>query len=368
MGRTSITETNRSSDQPDQFPRLKLKTGEVARVLVPDDENAWMEWVHSMRAPIIGDDGAAVMTTKKRKNGDLYEDYDYGFVGQRICLGDSSVVEDKGVDPARCPACQAAADGIQDMTPVRRFAVPIIRYKAMKPSAAAPLQNPPSAEILVWGLTQRMYNKLLDVKPEIQDLLEIPDGQSFHLRAADIVIECEDGDWQRLNFRAPLRPAHANAKVGELVRELWGNAENRPTDEQLQAACGRAGDRAYMVIDVDDVRNRWRKAEGGGASDPTGGGSLTEGLDQLADDLLGPATDPLADHPGGTAEFAKPEDRAAVAAAEAADPFAEAPAPAAPARQAPDDLFGDAPAPAPAPAAANGSAAKVQSFDDILGG
>src|SRR5580692_10623347 len=129
MPRTSVSETNRSNDQPDQFPKLKLKTGEVARLLVVDDENAWMEWVHSMRAPVIGENGKAVMTNKKRKNGDLYEDYDMGFVGQRICLGDPSVVEDKEVDPARCPACQAAADGIQDMKPVRRFAVPVIRYK-----------------------------------------------------------------------------------------------------------------------------------------------------------------------------------------------------------------------------------------------
>jgi hypothetical protein len=137
MPRTSVSETNRSNDQPDQFPKLKLKTGEVARLLVVDDENAWMEWVHSMRAPVIGESGKAVMTNKKRKNGDLYEDYDMGFVGQRICLGDPSVVEDKEVDPARCPACQAAADGIQDMKPVRRFAVPVIRYKAVKPSVTS---------------------------------------------------------------------------------------------------------------------------------------------------------------------------------------------------------------------------------------
>lgn len=385
MPRTSVSETNRNNEQPDQFPRLKLaNTGDMARLLVPDDENAWMEFVHGLRAPTIGDDGKAVIVPKKKKNGDFYDDYDMGFVGQRICLGDPSILETREIDPDRCPACAAAKDGIKDMKPQRRYAVPVIRYKTVKLSDVSKLQNPPSAEILIWALTQGMYNKLLDVKPEMRDLLEIPetgeDGKplEFHLRVADIVVVCEDANFSRLGFKAPLRPAHRNARIAELVRELWGDQANRPSDIQLKQACGREGDRSYMMIDVDQVRDRWRMAEG--LADPTGGGSLSGNLDaglgDLADDLLGPATDPFDGHPGGTAEFAKPEDRAAVAAVEASDDlFADsAPAPAAQAaaETAVDDLFssdGPAAAGAAVPAAAsNGSAPKVQSFDDILGG
>ena len=386
MGRTSITENNRSSDQPDQFPRLKMTTtGEVARLIIPEDgvtlkgeepreAGPWMEWVHTMRAPNLDEQGRGILVSKTRKNGSSYDDYDTGFVGQRLCLGDPKVLGSDEIDPDRCPACAAAKDGVKDMKPERAYAIPVIRYKAQKPTVTQPLANPPSADVLIWRIGQRMYNKLLDGKADIANLLEIPDGQDFHLKAADIVVYCEDGGWQRLVFKPPLRPAYrANERVGQMIAELWGDPANRPTDAQLKAACGRDGDRAYMMIDVDDVRNRWRKAEGG-EPDPTGGGSLTSGLDLLADDLLGPESDPLAGLPGGMAEFAQPADQASVAALEAGgDPLgsdlAAAPVTETAAAQAVvDDPFGDAPAPAPEPAApANGQAPKVRSFDDILG-
>jgi hypothetical protein len=400
MPRAALDETLKSAGQVDQFEALKLQTGEWARLLIVDDDNAWWEWVHALRAPVLDDSEMPIIIDKPRKDGSTYPDYSMRFVGQRICLGDPAVVEDKGMDPERCPACASAARGVKGMSPERRFAVPVIRYKtrdnSKKSGGPVDLITPPQAEILVWKLSQRMFNMLMDCKGEIRELLEIPDGQKFNLRAADIVVYCEDGGFQRVVFKAPKRPAYrADAAVAALVKALWGEVDNRPTDAQLKAACGRGSttgeDREYMVIDVETTEHAWRQAERYGKDGTrradTGEAPVSGGdgrpLEQQLDDLLG--DDPLAGHPGGMAEFAPRAE-----AVRAADPLAQDADDRAAAASAADDIFGEAdpavgttrePAraaapvadpladdlgPAAAPAAASNGSGKVQSFDDIL--
>jgi hypothetical protein len=376
MPRAQLTDSYKGGEQVEQFDSLKLTTDEYARMLIASDEG-WWEYVHSMRAPVIADDNMPVIVTKTRKDKSTYPDYDMGFVGQRICLGDPSVVEKQKMDADRCPACASAARGIAGMEPVRRFAVPVLRYTT-KNKRTTDLQNPPSATILVWKLTQRMYNSLMDVKREIRELLDLPADQAIPLRAADIVVFCEDGDWQRILFKAPMRPAYRHPEVGQVIKVLWGDESNRPTDAQLKAACGRDGDREYMAVDVKQVEERWATAERYGKDgtrrpDPAGTGAVSSSQDLAVgiDDLLGdtPGADPLAGHPGGLDEFAP---RTAPAPAVVTDPFSDAsfgaPA-AAPAAAAVADPFGDGPpaaAPAAAPVPAAVGAGAVQSFDDIL--
>jgi hypothetical protein len=366
MPRAAISETLKTADGVDQYDYLKLDTGEWARLLVIDDENAWWEWVHSMRAPVIDDEDMPVMVNKTRRDGSSAGlDYSMGFVGQRICLGDPAVVEDKGLDVTRCPACESAGRGTKGMAPERRFAVPVIRYKCKKRNSTD-LQSTPGGDILVWKLGQRLYNQLIDNKKAIRELLEIPEEQkTFPLRSADIVIECEDGNFNRLAFKPPMRPAYRDPKVFEWV--IW------PTDAQLKAACGRDGDRDDMVMDVQSVEDRWRKAERAGKDgvrrpDPTGNGPVSSG--QPSQDVDASLTDLLADHPGGPDEFAS---AASAGPAVSDDPFAEtapavaAPAVAAPAVAAPPaDPFAEDAQLVPAGAAAPAASGRVQSFKDIL--
>ena len=388
MPRAQLNETLKSSGLVDQFESLKLTTGEFARLLIVDEDEAWWEWVHSMRAPVLDDADMPVIIDKPRKDGTTYSDYSTRFVGQRICLGDPSIVEDKGMDPDRCPACAAAHRGVKGMSPERRFAVPVIKYKtrdnSKKGGGPVDIVDPPQAEILVWKLTQKMFNALMDCKGEIRELLNIPADQGFNLRTADIVLYCEDGGFQRVIFKAPKRPAYrADQEMGRLIAALWKNVDNRPTEAQLRAACGRVGDREYMLQDVEATEYGWRQAERYGkdgtrrpdAGEAPASGNGDKPLDQQLDDLLG--DDPLKGHPGGLEEFAPRESGQEAAAAGdifgEADPAAAAaqePAPAAPAQ----DLLGDDPladtAPAKVPAAAgaangNGSG-NVQSFKDIL--
>lgn len=388
MPRAQLNENLKSNDAVDQFDALKLETNEWARLLIVDDENAWWEWVHSMRAPVLDEDDLPIIIDKTRRDGTpAGKDFSMGFVGQRICLGDPSIVEDKGLDPDRCPACAAAARGIKGMSPERRFAVPVIKYKTRDNSrrggGTVDLQNPPQAEILVWKLTQGMFNKLMDTKGEMREVLDIPHGQEFPLRAADVVVFCEDGNFQRITFKTPRRPAYKqDAAVAELVKALWGEKLNRPTDDQLKAACGRVGDRDYMVIDVERVEHRWTIAERVGLNgtrrpDPTGSGAVSgqsQDLDKSLDNLLGetstagleefaprggdgsaaPADDFFGEKDpavGATREAAPAVDSVPAAPAEPADPFGE---------DAVDSV------PASAAAGAPAGSGKVQSFTDIL--
>ena len=381
MPRAQLNETLKSAGTVDQFESLKLTTGEYARLLIVSDEGYW-EWVHSMRAPVLDDDEKPVIIDKQRKDGSTYPDYSTRFVGQRICLGDPGIVEDKGMDPDRCPACAAAHRGVKGMSPERRFAVSVIRYKTRdntkKSGGPVDIVDPPQAEILVWKLSQKMYNNLMDCKNEIRELLEIPAEQPFSLRAADIVVYCEDGGFQRVVFRAPKRPAYRQDQaMANLVKALWGNEDNRPTEAQLKAACGRVGDREYMLVDVEATEHGWRQAErygkDGTRQPDAGEGALAGGgdkpLDEQLSDMLG--DDPLDGHPGGLEEFAPKADRAASASTpDTDDIFGESdPAvgttrePAA-ASHADDPLADDTLVTAGA-AASNGSG-KVQSFTDIL--
>lgn len=380
MPRDAISEKLVSSDRVEQFDALKMVTGEWGRLCVVRDDS-WWEYVHSMRAPVLDDEDMPVTEEKKRRDGSSAgTGFFMGFVGQRICLGDPAVIEDKKMDPARCPACASAARGTAGMAPERRFAVPVIKYKCKKRSGTD-LPDTPGGDVLVWKMNQRAYNELVtDNKKAIRELLDLPEDKEFPLRAADIVVFCENGDFSRIVFKPPMRPAwndprdpERSARYAQWIKGVKNDASLWPTDEQLKAACGRDGDREYMVIDVERVEDRWRKAERAGkdgtrrpdtADGPVSGGQEQPDLDKTLDDLL-------TEHPGGLGEFAGAKPAAPVVD----DPFAEdatyamatGQQPAVPATPA-DPFAEDAalvPAAAPATAGSNGSG-KVQSFDDLM--
>jgi len=391
--RVTINEMNRTGDGAEQFPSIKLDTGEFCRMLLPEDD-AWCEWVHEIRAPQIDEAGLAVMEVKHRRDKSTYNDYSFRFIARRICLGNPAVLDDQGVDGANCPACASALRGTRDMRPTRRFAVPVIRITTKNIRSTEP-RNPVGAEILIWKLTAKMYDKLLDVVPQIRDLLELAPDAEFHWRRADVVIKCEDGGWQRMEFQPPMRPAYgANKALADLIKGLWGEHANRPAGEQLRDACGRAPDRAYMSQEVADAEAAWRKATDAGTAampDPVGeaamGGAGQQDLDAGLENLLdsttpaaaaaspnGPNAGPVdemdpfaaeaAKHPGGLDEFGPRDSNG-----HPAQPAAEAPA-------SDGDLFAEtssAAQPAPEPATvgappASPAAPQASSFDDIMNG
>ena len=376
MPKASLTAgAHRDDASVDRFDELKLDTGEVARIWIPDEGAAWMEWVHLLTLPVFEENGAPEMTEKTVRKM-VRTVIENTFLGSPICLGADEVVAEQGLDPDRCPACagikkmlDAGVTYADDMRPQRRFAIPVIRYNTSSKKSTQ-LMNPPGGRIVVWRLSQWTYRKLDDSRTKIVDLLELEGGvEKTNFKLVDLSVQCESAAFgQKIGDISALRPAWRNPEVKELVRVLWTTPENHPSEAQLKAACGRDSGREWMKRDIEDAEEAWTRAVHWGDNGPLdssktnrmsgGGANGHRPLDEALDSLLGegPPSDPLADHPGGLAEFGGQ-------AAQAPDddlfgPAASAPPASAPAASWPsdDDLFGSAPA-AAAPAAAAPAAA-----------
>ena len=396
MARQSLASAAGDTGQPDRFEALKLERGDTHRLWIPDEDYAAMEMVHNLRAPVFGEDGKP-LTTEKTVRGGVKNVFDLenGWIGSPICLGDpAAYAAGQELDTANCPVCagvesmiKAGIGDARDLLAQQRWAVPVIRYVPVsKTDPSRGLRRPYSAEILVWRLSQWSLRQVNGIRGQMAELLEV-DQKVIKLQHCDILVKNENG-FQKIDKIWPARCAwrhdsDAGREVKAVIAALWGVVENRPTDAQLRAACGREPNRDFLAVDIEDAEERWHRAWNYGktpAPDPTGGGPLAGGTPASLDDGL---TDLLADHPGGVAEFA-PRNGSPAAAAVTEDPFADlaaSPAAASPASSMADP-FGDA-APAAAPAAASvladpfGDAApaapaaaavgEVASFDDIIG-
>jgi hypothetical protein len=400
----------------DRYDQLKLDKDEVARLWIPDQKKAWREYTHTLRVPLFREDGSPLMGTKTIR-GIERPVIETDFLGRPICKGDEETLKSQGLDVDKCLACamikRLVDDGITeavDMKAQLRLAVPVIRYTTLKRTEPAPLQTPPGGSILVWAMSGWTYKQLDETRGQMAELLSTPEKDvlkdQVKLSMCDLAIHCDNKAWQKYDRIWALRAiwqhqSEGGRQVKAFIAALWGNEENRPTDEQLRAACGRDSTLEWLARDTEDVEWRWRKAHGASSpagADPTGGGALALGTNSLSasidglsasldsDDLFAPsalADDPLDGHPGGMAEFAAPDQQPALAAAAPLPPAPDddlfggpadvPPAPAAPA--APVQAPAAAPAVAAPPAAAQAPAAPApaapgtaKSFDDIFEG
>lgn len=390
MPRTSLTAgAHRDDSRPDKFPQVKLERGEGRRLWVPDENIAFMEYRHSIQAPVFDETGQPLKTEKKVR-GSVRTVYDMsyetgGYIGGPICLGSPETVQREKLDPDGCPACagvkrllDAGITDAMDLRPLPRYALPVVQYATLSKTDITKLRNPPNADILIWALSQWSWAQVDGIRGDMAEILGIEDLQKVKLQMCDILISNENG-FQKIDKIRPAKRAWAHdsdfgREIRAVVQKLWLNAENRPTDEQLQAACGRPVDWMLVDQDIRDAEERWHRAENwgkGGPADSSAGGYLSNGQQAASlDDGLGllddlpPAGDPLADHPGGLDEFADRSQRKAPA--DDGDIFG--PSESAPARAAAGDgdIFDDAP-PAPSkPARDLGE--DPSPGDDLLGG
>jgi hypothetical protein len=326
MPRTSLTAgAHHDEGRPDKFPQVKLERGEGRRLWIPDEDIAWMELRHGLKAPVFAENGEPLKTEKKvRGSMRTVYDMDEGYIGSPICLGDPDVVRAEKLDPDGCPACAGVKRlldaGISDALDLRampRYAVPVVQYVTASKTDLTKLRTPPSADILIWALSQWSWEQVDGIRGQMAEILNLEDAAAVKLPMCDICVSNQNG-YQKIDNIWPLRRAWAHdsdfgRKVKAVVQELWMTVENRPTDEQLQAACGRKADREYMDQDIRDAEERWHKAENygkGGPADTSGGTYLANGqkVDNLGAglDLLEGEPVPesvMAEHPGGLAEF-----------------------------------------------------------------
>jgi hypothetical protein len=257
--KVSLNDKTSASTGPDLFEKLELSTDEVARLIIPVDD-ADRVYVHTLEAPVVSG-GEVKMETKTRKDKSTYEVIATSFVGRRQCLGDPDVMKAHGgIDEDNCPMCAAAKElGVPELIPEPRFALPVIRVTCTSKTSSEP-QDPPGAKIYVLTLTAKQYSGLVSNFDSIRELYDWGPEHPVKPNQADIILKCEDGDWKRYLWEAPKRRSWSeqkNPELNSLIKRLWGNVANRPTDEQLEAAIARPADRKWVEIDLAKVTDAW---------------------------------------------------------------------------------------------------------------
>lgn len=297
MGRVGFTTENKGKVVDFNFPKLKLKNGEKARIIV-GLEDPVMEYVHTLRKPTIVDGAPVIKPVTNEKTGVVTQEYQKDFVGNPICLGDEAIIADKGLDPAHCPACALAKEH-PDMAepPKRRFAMHVVRYRTKANSFN--VQTPFSVELLVWSFTDMVFNKIVDAKEEWGDI-----------RKHDFLLgPCTNETFQKFDI-------NVGAEATWLTNDEWRTIvaqtfkENQIPD--LTVAVGRQVQPEWMKQDVQQILEAWRIAK---KTSDSGAGSTSSLGDDL-NGLLGKDSAPddgIEKDADGWAKSADPETEAALA-------------------------------------------------------
>lgn len=363
MPRVSHTTQVKAAGEVDRFPRLKLATGEKARIWLP--EEPWMEYYHRIEAPKI-EDGEVVMEVRTGKNG-TYEAPLMQWIGNAFCLGKTGTPEEPGplmlagIDPENCPACESASRQTGVQPPQQRFACNVIKYKVRgRGQNPYDLVSPVSAEILVWAYTGRIHGMIYDLAAE-------RDGD---LKRCDVRIELEEtpgaDKFQKIKTIATIdKPALSDSKVRDYVVELWRDPDNRATDEQLRDAClGRDVARPVMLDMVRRAERQYRDANRDGGSgegeSSAADAGFNGGLDQGLDALLDSSPAETADHTANGATTTSTDAPAADSPSGTESPSAETANGSDPAREqavsaAADEMFGPSSGSSEPPAPSNGN-------------
>jgi hypothetical protein len=264
MGRVAFTSENKVNIVNFDYPKLKLKNQEKARVLV-GLESPVMEYVHTLRKPIIENGRPVIVINTNEKTGVESKEFKKAFVGTPICLGDESILADKGMDPKNCPACALAKEH-PDMAdaPKPRYAMHVFRYLT-KAGTFTPSQ-PFAGQLLVWSFAGTIFNKIVEAKEEWGNLLEhdlqLGPCTNEGFQKFDIAVAAEAA-WQK---------SEANA---EYVKTTF--RENQIPD--LTIAVGRKVQAAWMKQDIEGIQEAW--AQVSSAPRSSGGTSSTS----LGEDL-----------------------------------------------------------------------------------
>ncbi len=271
--RRAFSAANKIESQT-EYPKLKLKLGEVARIAILEEPLA--AYVHTFRMPRLDELGRPKMRTAERKDGTTYQDYVKDFTGRPLCLGDESLLEENGVDAKNCPACAESVRGNLIKTPDLRMAVHVFKYNT-KPGSAE-LMPPFSGQLQVWGFTDTMFNKLADMAEE-----------SGPFSDHDLKIgKCTDETFQKwenilLLKNAAYKQSTADHKMVDDMFEF-----NKAKD--LAYHCGSKWPREKMEAELDKVRERWAVVKGESApTKPKDSEDLYSSMGNLMDKGAKPA-------------------------------------------------------------------------------
>jgi hypothetical protein len=291
MPRIGFKTENKTASGAPQFPKLKLKVGEKARIII-GLEDAHMEYVHTLRKPIM-ENGKPKMERDQKGNLKMEK----AFVSRPLCTGDQDVLEKKSLDPENCQMCALAKeDSEMGEAPEMRFAVNVFQYRTK--SGSHEVQVPFSGEVVVWAFPASKFNKIIDIADEFGDL-----------KNHDIVLgPCENEMWQKFDIngspKAVWRETDDNTKF---VVESF--KENKFAD--LALACGQRKEQRWLDKDIQDIRDAWAEVRRAGSSSPANEAGLDDDLNSLIDSS------------GAQNRWAEPEEAAEAVATPAPAPAAK---------------------------------------------
>jgi hypothetical protein len=286
MGRVTFSNENKKVTTNYDYPKLKLKSGERARILLLEDPV--MEYVHTLQKPTIVN-GKPLTIEAERRNGEKYTDYKKDFVSRPICLGDESILASNGSDPKNCPMCALAkSDPDATKAPMRRFAMHIVRYKT-KPGTVE-VQTPYGVDVVVWSFTDKVFGQIVDFKEEWDDL-----------RKHDMTLgPCTNEMFQQFDINVG---AKAEWLMDKDRQALTAEAFKNNQIEDLSIACGSRKEKRWIEEDIASIIEAWAVVNGSPAqeeSDAAISANLDTDLSSLLEDTpaaktSAPASDPLAD-------------------------------------------------------------------------
>jgi hypothetical protein len=278
------------------FPKIKLALNEIARVVCMEPGPVY-EWVHNLQKPKFSaiDGKPKIVWLKKKDSEEQYQDYDMEFVGTPICLGDPDVLDEKGVDPSKCPACKLSVDEDYVRPPSRRFATHVLQYSTK--IGTPNLSTPFSVQTRVWSMSEGRFAQIVQVLSEFST-----DGSAVDPRKIDLILgACTSANFQNYAIKAA-RECALIASKENLERGMMTFKENHASD--LSAFCGRKSTLQYLTQDLEDITEAWSRIRTG-SSLPVPDLDLANTLDSsLLDSADLPTskgfTAPPAEEPPGT--------------------------------------------------------------------
>jgi hypothetical protein len=268
--RYGLTQENKgAADQALDFPKLRLKKGEVARLAVfslVEDENGKKQL--GLPAP----EGGYFFGLNKP---------DDNFGGSYECLASEETKRADEYDPDVCPHCAAFKEGLPEDVMTgrrRRFVMHVIRYRTAPGSSkvVAPL----SVEGVAWTFTDRYFNALVDENDKWSK--DGTPGLMLH----DISLTCENEGFQ--TFKVSVEPDAVWRSDKDAMRLVVGTySTSLELAPSLRRKLGQRLEKEQLAAKIDEIKRSWN-LDGSGA--PTAGPvqvdeSLFSDLG-LADDLF----------------------------------------------------------------------------------
>lgn len=255
MPRVEFSPENKVATTDYGYPKLKLALNERARILV-GLEAPWSEYVHNLNKPQIinGEVQTKEVVNERTKKKSVETITD--FVSKPICLGDPTILAEKGSDPAHCPMCKLAKDHPDfAKPPQRRYAMHVIHYRTKSTKdGTIELVKPFSVECEVWAFTTPIFNKLIDFQEEWGDL-----------RKHDLLLgPCTNPLFQQFDITVAAKAAWLLDP--EWKKQAWDTfQENQIPD--LSIACGTPKKREWVEEDVQTILDAWAEVNAGPSSD-----------------------------------------------------------------------------------------------------